>query len=227
MEADKNKSLELHSGNYANILASVPENRLDAVIPLLELRDDYRLIDFACGNGLLAELLANRIKSYEGVDFSSDLVNEANFRKTKKELTNAMFHCMDIVSFCNQSKVEYDIVTAFDFSEHIDDRDFVEIFSCAYKILKHGGILYIYTPNLDFFWEKLKEIGLIKQFPQHIAVRNYVQYIRLLNACGFSPENIKLFRPPHFNIFKTIHSLRLLPIVGSYFEAKLLIKCTR
>lgn len=227
MDADNNKSLELHSGNYANILASVPENRLDAVLPLLELRDHYRLIDFACGNGLLAELLANRIASYEGVDFSSDLVNEANLRKTRKGLTNAIFHCMDIVSFCNRRTEEFDIVTAFDFSEHIDDKDFVDIFSCAYKILKHGGCLYIYTPNLDFFWEKMKQIGLVKQFPQHIAVRNHEHYIRLLKLCGFSPENIEIFRPPHFNIFKILHPLRLLPIIGRYFEAKLLIKCTR
>lgn len=227
MTTENKKSIELHSGNYAKVLASVPENRLDAILPLLELNDNYRLVDFACGNGLLAELIADKIASYEGVDFSSDLVNEANVRKTKGGMTNAMFHCMDIVSFCNQSSSKYDIVTAFDFSEHIYDDDFIKIFTCAYEILKQGGNLYIYTPNLNFFWEKMKYLGLANQFPQHIAVRNYVQHIQLLQICGFHLENIELFRPPHFNIFRHSHPLRRLPIIGRYFEAKLLIKCTR
>lgn len=227
MKLNNDERLGLHSGEYVQVLASVPENRFDAVIPLLELKKNDRLVDFACGNGLLAELIGNNIGVYEGVDFSSDFINAAITRSGKNGLTNTRFHCMDIVSFCRNHPNEYDIVTAFDFSEHIYDEDFVKIFTGAREILKTGGSLYLYTPNLDFFWERMKDIGLAKQFPQHIAVRNNGQYLHLLQECGFDVNKIHLFKPPHFNVFKYLRPLTRLPVIGRLFEAKLLYRCIK
>lgn len=217
---------ELHSGDYVKVLESIPIRRMTRLLPLMDLTPSTKLVDFGAGTGPLAGLLQHRIATYDGVDFSQDFVDAARRIAAEKGVRNATFHCEDIVSFCSR-RGGYDIVTALDFSEHVYDDDFVKIFSGAHRILKPGGHLYIYTPNLTFFWEWMKDVGLAKQFPEHIAVRNADQYLRLLEQCGFSPDRVQIRKLSHFNVLRTVHPLRHLPLVGKYFEAKLFIACQK
>lgn len=227
MELSQDERRDMHSGDYVQLLDSIPISRMTRLVPLMPLTPDTRLVDFAAGTGPLAALVEGRIASYEGVDFSQDFVEAARRIAGEKGLAKATFHCEDIVSFCARHGAEYDIVTANDFSEHIYDNDFVEIFSGAHSILKPGGMLYLYTPNLDFFWERMKDVGLARQFPQHIAVRDAAQHIPLLERCGFDRANIRIGYLPHFNVFRFIHPLSALPWVGRYFQAKLFIACRK
>lgn len=227
MHLDENKRRNLHSGDYVQTLDKVPTSRMVRLLPLMNLEPSCRLVDLASGTGALAELVCDRVQSYEGVDFSPDFVDFARRRTAEEGINNATFHCEDIVAFCARHRDEYDIVTAFDFSEHIYDEDFLRIFSGAYAILKPGGRLYVYTPNLDFFYERMKDIGLAKQFPQHIAVRNDVQNLDLLLRCGFRRERITCHYLPHFNVFHHLHPLSHLPGIGRWFRAKLFFGCIK
>ena len=227
MELTESQRRDLHSGDYVKVLDALPIHRIARLLPLMEFGPETRLVDFAAGTGPLAELLDGKIAAYEGVDFSPDFVEAARHIATQKRLRNAIFHCEDIVSFCKRHGEEFDVVTANDFSEHIYDNDFVEIFSGAHAIQKPGGMLYIYTPNLDFFWERMKDVGLARQFPQHIAVRDAAQHIPLLERCGFTRDNIRIGYLPHFNVFRFVHPLSALPWVGRYFQAKLFIACRK
>lgn len=227
MKLDERKRLDLHSGDYVRVLAAVPSSRFIRLLPMLELHPDDRLVDFGCGSGVFAKLVHSQIASYHGVDFSQEFIGEAHRLAEAEGLSNVNFYCQDIVSFCAERSNEYDIVTAFDFSEHIYDNDFIAIFGGAYRILKPGGSLYLYTPNLNFFWEWMKSVGLVKQFPQHIAVRTHQQHLALLQQCNFMLENIYLSCPPHFNIFRFLHPLRHLPLIGRWFEAKLFYRCIK
>ncbi|HET9483705.1 MAG TPA: class I SAM-dependent methyltransferase, partial [Xanthomonadales bacterium] len=175
-EPDLEQRIAMHSGDYVQLLDSIPIDRLARLVPLLELRPDDRVVDFAAGTGVLAHLVADRVASYDGVDFSPDFVAFARRRASDAGLANAKFHCRDIVDFCAEHADEFDLVTAMDFSEHVGDEDFLRIFSGAHRILKPGGRLVVYTPNLDFFYERMKAAGLAKQFPQHIAVRTDMQH---------------------------------------------------
>ena len=224
---DRERRIEMHSGDYVKILDEIPIDRLVRLIPALRLEPSDRVVDFASGTGVLAHLIAHRVASYEGVDFSADFVAFARARAAAAGLPNVAFHCRDIVEFCDDHEDEYDLVTSFDFSEHIDDPDFVRIFGGAHRILKPGGRLVLYTPNLDFFYERMKAVGLAKQFPQHIAVRNDAQHRVLLARCGFAPARIELEKPSHFNVFRHLHALRHVPVVGRWFEAKLFYRCIK
>lgn len=217
----------MHSGDYVDLLDSVPISRLQRLVPLMDLSPTTRLIDFACGTGPFSAIVQELVGSYEGIDFSPDMVTAARRIAEEKGVANATFHCEDIVSFCAHHHGEYDIVTANDFSEHVYDNDFLQIFRGAHDILKPGGLLYIYTPNLTFFWEWMKDVGLAKQFPQHIAVRDAGQYLALLEQCGFERENIEVRHLAHFNILRRVHWLSYLPLVGRYFQAKLFISCRK
>lgn len=227
MKLSEAERRDMHSGDYVQLLDSIPISRMTRLIPLMPLSPTTRLVDFAAGTGLLAALVEGRIASYEGVDFSQDFVDAARRIAGEKGLDNAIFHCEDIVSFCARHGAEYDLVAANDFSEHIYDADFVQIFSGAHAILKPGGYLCIYTPNLTFFYEWMKDVGIAKQFPQHIAVRNAAQYIELLEACGFARSQICVQHLPHFNVLRLLHPLSSLPLIGKFFQAKLFITCRK
>ncbi|HEV8694595.1 MAG TPA: class I SAM-dependent methyltransferase [Lysobacter sp.] len=227
MQLSENERRDLHSGDYVAVLENLPISRLQRLLPYFDLRPDHRVVDFACGAGNFAELIHDRVLSVEGIDFSPDFVSTAQRRAVERNIHNVSYHCQDIVEFCSQHSNEYDVVTALDFSEHVYDEDFLRIFGGAYRILKPGGTLYVYTPNLDFFYERMKGSGLAPQFPQHIAVRDAAQNISLLQQCGFGREDIVCSYLPHFNVFRFLHPLARVPGIRRWMQAKLLLSCTK
>jgi 2-polyprenyl-6-hydroxyphenyl methylase/3-demethylubiquinone-9 3-methyltransferase len=221
------RARRLHSGKYVEMYERKPVSRLRRLVPRLKLRGDEVLADFACGNAMLLPLVHARIRGYHGVDFSEDFIRVARERAAAAGIVNCAFHCRDIVEFCDQHCGQFDIGTAFDFSEHIDDQDFVRIFTAIRASLKPGGRLLLHTPNLDFFMERLKERGVLAQFPEHIAVRTGDQNRALLRQCGFTDQQIRVDYIAHYNVLGILHFLRHLPLIGKYFRARLVIECVR
>lgn len=218
---------QLHSGEYVRMYERKPISRLQRLVPWLRLRGDEDLADFACGNAMLLPLIHDRVRSYHGVDFSQDFIEVARQRAAAAGIVNGTFHCRDIVEFCADHPARFDVATAFDFSEHIDDGDFVRIFSAIRASLKPGGRLLLHTPELDFFMERLKERGVLEQFPEHIAVRTGDGNVALLRQCGFQAEQIRVEHIAHYNVLRCLHPLRHLPVVGRFFRARLVIECVR
>jgi len=224
---DIEESKRLHSGAYVKMYESKPISRLARLIPLMRLQGKERLADIACGNAMLLPLIHAKISHYDGVDFSEDFIVSAKSRAEKHKVTNCSFHCQDIMNFCAEHPETFDLATAFDFSEHIEDEAFLSIFKAVRDTLIPNGRLLLHTPNLNFFMERLKDWGILHQFPEHIAVRNQLQNTRLLQRCGFAPENIHVRVLPHYNILRLTHPLRHIPVFGRLFEARLFIECIK
>lgn len=222
-------SKDLHSGDYVEMYESKPISRISRLVELMRLdRRTTGLVDLACGNAMLLSVVHDKVARYTGVDFSEDFIAAARKRATRLGAVNCEFHCEDIVRFCANRPEEFDVATAFDFSEHIYDDDFIKIFSAVHASLKPGGRLYLHTPNLDFFMEKMRDSNFIlRQRPEHIAVRNTSQNIALLQRAGFAAVNIRSRFIAHYNILSLVHPLRHLPLLGKYFEARIFIECTR
>ena len=51
------------------------------MLPLFDLSPDDVVADFGCGNGVLLELVAPRVREYVGVDFSEEFVRAAERRR--------------------------------------------------------------------------------------------------------------------------------------------------
>lgn len=221
-------SKELHSGQYVEMYDSKPVSRISNLVGLMRLDSSTHLVDLACGNAMLLGEVHDKIAMYTGVDFSDDFIAAANSRAKRLGIVNCDFYCEDIVEFCSRRPNEFDVATAFDFSEHIDDEDFHSIFSAIRTSLKPGGRLYLHTPNLDFFMERMRDSNfLLKQRPEHIAVRNTAQNVALLERAGFTAANIHSRFIRHYNILSLVHPLRHLPWAGKYFEARIFIECTK
>lgn len=218
------ESLSLHSGDYVERYNRKPLDRVRSLVQRMQVKDEEEVADFACGNGMLLQVLGNRTGGYVGIDFSRDFITSAINWAQSSNLHNYNFICEDILSFSAKNLERFDIAATLDFSEHIDDVLAIQVYSAIRTTLKPGGKLYIHTPNLDFCLEQAKGKGILAQFPEHIAVRNGPQTEAILIKSGFDRSKIKTRYIPHYNILKLLHILHFLPWIGKYFAARLWIK---
>lgn len=199
------------------------QQRLARLLPLMNLQASDEVVDFACGNGMLLPLIAERVSTYTGVDFSEDFIAAAQARQTASGITGAQFVCADILAFCAQYPAKFDVAFALDFSEHVYDAAWVTILKAIKTSLKPGGRLYLHTPNATFFLEKMKARNfIIKQFPEHIAVRTPEHNVRLVEESGLLIHEVHLL--PHYNVLRFLHGLSRLPWVGQFFKARIFLE---
>ena len=229
-ELSKEELIELHGKEYALKFEKVQVPlRLERIFQHVDVRENDVIADVGCGSGLALGFLdkeKERISKYYGVDFSEDMLTFAELRKAKLKFDKAEFINGSIQEFSDKHAEEIDIALALDLSEHIYDKEWLEVLQAIYRGLNDCGRLYIHTPNLTFFLELMKARNLIiKQYPGHIAVRSARQNTALLEQAGF--RDIEVSFIPHYNILKHLHWLSFLPIVGKYFQARLLIQAKK
>lgn len=220
-------SLAMHSGDYVAMYERKPISRVSRLVPLMKLSGKTRLVDFACGNAMLLEAAGDRVGHYTGVDFSADFIAAARRRAATIPGTPVQLYCQDIVGFCREHPGQFDVAAALDFTEHVRDEELLPILRAIRSSLVDGGKFYLHTPNLDFFLERMRESGfLLRQRPEHVAVRNLRQNLALLEEAGFSRSGTTAWMLPHYNILRSLHGLGRLPLVGRYFQARIFIECT-
>ena len=183
---------------------------------------EYVVADFACGNEMLLYHIHDKVEKYIAVDFSQPFITSANRRMRNKRVENAKFICSSIEEFCETHNDMFNVGFALDFSEHVYDNEWVDILSKIHGTLKSGGTLYIHTPNKKFILEIMKENDLIiKQFKEHVAVRDVRHNVNLLIQAGFSDITVKLLS--HYNALRYLHIFSVVPFIGKYFKARIFI----
>lgn len=214
----------IYKDSYVKKYHQKDTGRLKRVLSKIIFYKNDIVADFACGNGLLAGLISHKVDKYTGVDFSEAFINDAKDRN--KHLTNVTFQEIDIIDFCKQNPEKYTKAFAMDFSEHIYDEQFINIFKAIKDSLIQGGELFIHTPDSNFILEILKSKGIMPQIVGHIAVRNIKEYKMLLDNVGFS--KIESYTLSHYIlVLKIFHIFSYIPILGKYFKARILIKCIK
>lgn len=200
--------------------------RIERLMKYIDLSSNMIVADFACGNGMLMSLVAPKVASYIGVDFSEEFIREAHQKKQLLGIKNADFFCSDINDFCDKHSESFDCAFAMDFSEHVYDDEWVRILTSMRKSLKTGGHLYVHTPNALFFSEILKDHSLfVHHHPGHVAVRSPDENAQLLVQAGYSIKKILLI--PHYNFLRFIHFLSYLPFFGRYLKARIFIEAIK
>jgi 2-polyprenyl-6-hydroxyphenyl methylase/3-demethylubiquinone-9 3-methyltransferase len=198
--------------------------RMRRMLPFFELSGREIVADFGCGNGVLLELIASRVHQYVGVDFSEAFVRAAELRRDQRGIRNGTFHCDDIVAFCARYPNYFDAGFALDFSEHVYDDEFLRIGRGIYGALKPGAVLYLHTPNGEYFMERLRERGVLRQIEGHVGVRDVTRLTALLTECGFG--NVRIHFLAHYlRTAAALHLLGRMPLVGRHFRARLFITC--
>jgi 2-polyprenyl-6-hydroxyphenyl methylase/3-demethylubiquinone-9 3-methyltransferase len=200
--------------------------RIRRMLPLFELTGHQRVADFGCGNGILLELISDRVAEYVGVDFSDAFVREARRRQAERGIRHATYHCGDIVAFCAEHLNRFDAAFALDFVEHIYDDQLLRIGRSIHGALKADGLLYLHTPNSEYFMERLRDWDVLHQIEGHVAVRDAARYKRLLRDCGFSDVRVR-YLPHYLRAAAALHGLGALPVIGRHFRARLFLTCRK
>lgn len=217
----------MHGDAYVKRFArEQSDKRIARLVPLMGLNGTENIVDIGCGNAMSLAALGGHFRSYSGVDFSEPFIEAAQERARLLAVESAEFFCGSAESYAEDNANRFDVALALDISEHVYDEEWLHILRAIHKLLKTGGKLFIHTPNLGFFIERLKAKNVIlKQFPEHIAVRTMAQNIELLKDAGF---RIRLARAlPHYNRLSLLHPLSRLPQIGQFFEARLFIEAEK
>lgn len=214
----------LHGEDYVKRFESGQSPmRLERLIERIDLTPEMRVCDYGCGSGMLMPHLQSKVGHYTGIDFSEEFIAAGNKHKASLGFEEATLICDDIKAFATRHPGEFDAAFAMDFSEHVPDADWLAILESIRSTLKPHCPLYLHTPNADFFLEIMKDRNFIlKQFPEHIAVRDTEENASLLRKAGF--REIEISRIAHYYpILKPFHLLSGIPLIGRFFAARLFI----
>ncbi len=217
---------ELYREGYVADYHQSAGHRLGQLVELLDLSPAMTGADLACGNGLLLDLIHDRVGIYNGVDFSEEFIENARKRHAGHDQYRCEVHffCESITDFCATHPQSIDRAFCLDFIEHLYDEDLLPILQSIRGCLARKGKLYLHTPNAGFALERLKDRGVLKQLPEHIAVRTAAQSVALLKAAGFSEVKVT-YLPHYLRRLSWIHTFSRFPLCGPYLRARLFIEC--
>ena len=216
---------DLYREGYVTAYHQEAGPRLERLVERMDLAPDLTVADLACGNGLLLDVVRSRVGRYFGVDFSEEFIEAARQRHAAADRGGAefSFHAQSIEAFCEAHPGEIDRAFVLDFVEHVYDADLLGTLAAIRGCLRPDGRLYLHTPNRDFFVEALKDRGIMKQLPEHIAVRNDTETVALLERAGFSEvrcEAIAHYLPA----LSWCHAFSRVPVVGRFMRARLFVE---
>jgi cyclopropane fatty-acyl-phospholipid synthase-like methyltransferase len=215
---------EFYRDDYAEIFErSQSRRRVARLLPLMELSLADCVADLGCGSGLLVPFVAPRVREYLGVDFSEEFIRIANRKLEAAPAPNVRFVCARVQDVAEAHSGEFDIAFALDFAEHVYDEAWLDILRGARRLLRPGGRFYLHTPNAGFFLERMKAANfLVRQFPEHVAVRSLALNADLLKQAGFTVVRTQYL--PHYNVLKVVHPLSLIPPLRSVMSARIFIE---
>lgn len=115
-------------------------------ISLLDLRKEHSYLEYGCGRGEVCIFHAARGGAVVGVDYSEDAIALAR-EKAKKLNFSIDFHVCSFSDF-PAGENKFDRILASEFIEHISASEGAVFFELAYRALKPGGKLLVFTfPN--------------------------------------------------------------------------------
>ena len=116
----------------------------------LQLAQDKRVLDVASGEGYGSAYLASVAKKVDGFDVSTQAV--AHARAVYGDNPRLSFTQADIDGFFRNADPEsYDLVTAFEIIEHIDEHSQLALLESIHRVLAPDGVALISTPDKQLY----------------------------------------------------------------------------
>ena len=195
------------------------------ILALAEPSSDQTVLDLGSALGDVCFLLAPRVKEAIGVDASPRALELARARARELGFENVRFVEEDVADLSSLPAGSIDVAGAFDLLEHVDDDTVRRMLRSLSRVIKPGGRFVAYTPNREHYVERLKARGiLLKQFPEHIAVRRPSEIRRLLQEEGWRVRSLRYSTAP-FPLVRWIErALWRLPLLGPLFRYRILVQ---
>jgi ubiquinone/menaquinone biosynthesis C-methylase UbiE len=215
----------LHKSHwFTNPERKYEERNRDALRVVLPEPSD-RILELGSARGDVSFVLAAHAKEVVGVDASEDALRLAEAGRARRGVSNVRFVKADVADLSVFSDASFDAVAAIDLVEHVDDPTLSAMLSECRRVLREGGRLGLYTPDRAHYVERLKAHDfLLRQFPQHIAVRRVEAYRRFLSDAGFRVALEAYSVSPFPGVRWLEAALAPLPLVGRTFRYRILLR---
>ena len=198
------------------------------ILSLASPSPDQTLLDLGSALGDVCFLLAPRVKEAIGLDASPRALELSQARARDRGLRNVRFIQGDVADLSAIPDSSIDVAGAFDLLEHVDDETVRRMLRSLSRVLKPGGRFVAYTPNREHYVERFKARGfLLKQFPEHIAVRRPREIRTLLEGEGWQVRSLRYSLAPFPGVRWLERALAPLPLVGRLFRYRILVEAAR
>ena len=146
---------------------------------ILKYKSRGRLLDFGCGRGYFLKIADKHFETY-GIDISEYCINETNSNSPSSKTI-----CGDSEKIKEFSNEFFDIITAIDVLEHMEDPG--PIIDLFHKKLSTDGILLINIPNTESLGRKWKgENWFAYRDETHKSILSKKKWLRILKRGGFT-----------------------------------------
>lgn len=204
------------------------EERNRDTLRVVDARPSDRVLELGSARGDVTFFLARHVREVVGLDASDDALRMAERARLARGIGNASFAKGDVADLSQFGDASFDAVAAIDLVEHVDDPTLISMLVESRRVLKPGGRLGLYTPGRAHYVERLKAHDfLLKQFPQHIAVRRAEAYRRFLSDAGFRLD-LDTWSVSPFPLVRLVErALAPLPRLGETFRYRILMRARR
>jgi SAM-dependent methyltransferase len=194
------------------------------ILSLASPASDQTVLDLGSALGDVCFLLAPSVHEAIGLDASPRALELARARARERGLRNVRFVEGDVADLAGLPEASVDVAGAFDLLEHVDDDTVRRMLRSLRRVLKPGGRFVAYTPNREHYVERFKARGFIlKQFPEHIAVRRPREIRKLLESEGWRIRSLRYSPAPFPGVRWLERVLWRLPLVGPLFRYRVLV----
>ena len=171
---------------------------------LEHIANDSIVLDFGCGNGVLANALAPKVKKVIGIDISKKMIEAAVNLSKEKERTNTVFYAIDLLD-SNFQDDTIDAILAFNVLHYIQDID--SYLKKMNQLLRKDGILICSTACIKekvsfirLFMFLFSKIGVIP--PNKLYTANELEMV--IEKANFVSIDRQLISslPEYFMVFK-------------------------
>ena len=218
----------LHKSHWFTNPRRKYEERDRDTLRVVAPRPQDRVLELGSARGDITFFLARHAKEVVGLDASDDALELAERARAARGIANVSFEKGDVADLSMFGDGTFDAVAAIDLVEHIDDPTLAAMLRECRRVLKPDGRLGLYTPDRAHYVERLKSHDIIlKQFPQHIAVRRADAYRRFLGEAGL-PIDLDTWSVSPFPAVRLLErALAPLPFVGATFRYRILLRAVK
>lgn len=218
----------LHKSHwFTNPPRKYAERNRDA-LRVVDLRPSDRVLELGSARGDVTFFLAGHAREVVGLDASDDALALAERARAERGVANVSFAKGDVADLSAFPDSSFDAVAAIDLVEHVDDPTLAAMLGECRRVLRPGGRFGLYTPDRAHYVERLKAHDvLLRQFPQHIAVRRAGAYRRFLAEAGLRLD-LDAWSVSPFPVVRWVErALAPLPVIGETFRYRILMRAVR
>ena len=162
--------------------------RVDKVLQIYEPGPEERVLDLGCGWGTFCWVLGPRVAEIVGVDFSQKSIELCEDQLARSAIDGVSFLCADARDTGLDAE-SFDLVIGADLVEHLYPEDSGAVVAEAFRVLKKGGRLSLWTPHRGHFLEMLKARNILLQRDvSHVDYKSMDRLKTMVASEGFVME---------------------------------------